>query len=134
MEYVILVNRTSKNLEACWNGKRYALKPGDNPLPARVAEAAKRQNPLKGSGADVWSLQYLVGIKEQGDDIYPIEQSDSVELYSQEIHGGKRMEVVQGTAQSYRNVNRLKNEDGPVPDAVAFEHNPASDRAKVDLP
>lgn len=139
MEYVILVNRTSKDLEATWDGKRYKLKPGDTPLPLAVAEAAKRQNPIMGTGADYYSMQYLVGIKEHHDDCSPIEQSKSVELFdSRDLHGDKPVAIVAGTAQAYRNVNRLKNEDGPLSTtgniSTGFAHNEASGSARIDLP
>ena len=133
MEYVILVNRTSKPLEATWNGKRYKLVPGDNPLPRNVAEAAKRQNPIMGTGqADFWATEYLVGIKEFNDPIDPIEQSTAKELMDPQIlHAAKLaagfiLQEVPGTAQIYRNVQRLQNEDGVIPQSAGFTHNEAS--------
>lgn len=136
MEYVILVNRTDANLEACWGGRRYPLKPGDNPLPLRVAEAAKRQNPIMGSGTNLWDMEFLVGIRELGDPVGPVKQSDSVELMDSEmLHGAKPHTVIAGKAQPFRNVNALKNDDGQLDTAVAtgFAHNEDSPRG-INLP
>lgn len=98
MEFLTVVNRTSKNLMVTWDGKRITLVPGKNALPAVVAEAAKRQNPIMGS-EDPVSLQmrYLVGIEEQEDDCTPIEQSNSVQRIDRsKLHGARPVEVVPG--------------------------------------
>ena len=81
MIYVTVVNRTTKDLEALWDGVRYYLKPGENALPETIARIAKRQNPRMGTDdpyvADM--CESLIGIKEHGDDCSPIEQSASIE-------------------------------------------------------
>ncbi len=136
MEYVICVNRTDGDLEACWGGRRYPLKPGDNPLPLRVAEAAKRQNPIMGSGTNMWDMEFLVGIRELGDPIDPVKQSDSLELMDPvQLHGAKPHAVIAGKAQAFKNVNVLKNDDGQLDNAVktGFAYNEDSPRG-VNLP
>jgi len=114
MEYVTLVNRSSKPLKGTWNGRHFDVKPGEHMLPRKVAEAIKRQNPIMGTqGFEIWDVQYLVGIKEQGDDISPIEQSDSIELvnpkilHAATIASGKKLETTAGAAGAYRTRNQV---------------------------
>jgi hypothetical protein len=136
MEYVILVNRTSKALEATWDGKRYKLQPGDNPLPRAVAEAAKRQNPIKGTGKAEWDMDYLVGIKEFGDPLTPVEQSSATELYDPNfLHAGKlaagyQVVIVPGNGMAtVGNVRaHIAREDGPAAQASSFVYNESSPR------
>ncbi len=137
MEYVILVNRTSKPLEATWDGKRYPLQPGDNPLPRAVAEAAKRQNPIMGTGGDgMWDMDYLVGIKEFGDPLTPVEQSTSPELLNPNIlHAGKiaagyQVVIVPGNGMAIGGNTRARitREDGPPAENAGFAYNEASPR------
>lgn len=97
MEYLTLVNRTTKNLKGTWDGKHYVITPGKNEFPAIQAEAFRRQNPIMGSQDPfTMEMQYLVGIVEQGDDVSPIEQSKSVELMNRAKLGGRPVEVVAG--------------------------------------
>lgn len=79
--YVTLVNRTSKPLFGCWNGKRYEIKPGPNQYPSHMAEKFRDQFPVMGS-EDPYTLekQYLLGIVELQEPIDPIEQTDSPTL------------------------------------------------------
>lgn len=81
MEYVTLINRSSKTLNGTWDGRQYALKPGRHEFPRVQAEKFKAQNPVMGS-EDRYTLekQYLIGIVDDNDDITPIEQSNSVSL------------------------------------------------------
>jgi hypothetical protein len=103
MQLVTIINRTSKPLEACWDGKRYKLPPGESSLPDLVAEVAKRQNPLMGS-EDPYSIGIvsLLAIREQHDDESPIEQTRSIERQNRKQYPGPRpVEVVPGRAGQY---------------------------------
>jgi hypothetical protein len=103
MNLVTVVNRTSKPLEALWDGKRYALPVGKSAHPAIVAEAAKRQNPVMGS-EDPYTLQmdYLIGVEEWGDPCDPIEQSPEIErMTRKKLVGAKPSEVVPGKTGIY---------------------------------
>ena len=104
MEYVTIVNRTSNVLQGTWDGRQYVVAPGESMHPRLVANAIKRQNPLMGSqGTEIYDIQYLCGIKEDGDDITPLEQSDAIELMdSRLLHPGKNMHVVPGISGMYR--------------------------------
>jgi hypothetical protein len=98
MEFQTVVNRTTKDLNVTWDGKRTRLAPGKNSLPLIVAEAAKRQNPLMGSLNPFTGLcDYLVGIEEQGDDCSPIEQSTAIEVMDRsKMKNTRPTEVVPG--------------------------------------
>jgi hypothetical protein len=97
MEVVILVNRTSKQVEGMWDGKPYKIKShGKEALPLIVAEAIKRQNVVMGSEDPfTGAMEYLVGIEEQGDDCSPIEQSKSITRMNRKAMG-RNEEVVKG--------------------------------------
>lgn len=81
MEFVTLVNRSSKVLPGTWDGRHFSITPGQHSYPEIQALKFKEQNPIMGT-EDPMTLQkqYLIGIVELGDDISPIEQSDSVAL------------------------------------------------------
>jgi hypothetical protein len=104
MEYLTLVNRTSKSLQGTWNGRQFEIVPGKSLHPKLVAEAIKRQNPLMGSqGSEIYETIYLCGIEEYGDDISSLEQSTSKELMDPAIlHGGKVMQEVSGVSGMYQ--------------------------------
>ncbi len=76
-EIVTVVNRTSKPVNGTWDGKPNTIKAhGKAAFPISVAEAFKRQNVVMGSEDPyTGSMEYLVGIEEQGDDLSPIEQT-----------------------------------------------------------
>lgn len=104
-EFVTLVNRTSKPLNALWDGKSYPIAPGKHSLPRLVAEAAKRQNPLMGSGDPdnqnidgSLRMEPLLGIEEDGDDCSPVEQSASIERWDRRKlpKSAQNVEVVAG--------------------------------------
>ena len=120
MEYVTLVNRTSKKLQGTWDGRQFVVLPGESMLPKAVAYAVKRQNPLMGSGSyELHDTIYLVGVKEDGDDISPIEQSNSLELIDPKIlHAatvaqGRRVETVPGVAGMFKSRNTVASELPP---------------------
>ncbi len=104
MEFVTLVNRTSKFLNGTWNGKQFKVAPGPQTFPMRTAQAIKAQNPKMGTqGSEIFDVEYLCGIKELGDDVSPTEQSDAKELMNSKVlHGNKRMMEVQGETSMYR--------------------------------
>lgn len=81
MELVTVVNRSSKTLKGTWDGRHYDIAPGRHEYNETVAMKFREQNPLMGS-ENPWSgeKKYLIGIVEHGDDITPIEQSDSISL------------------------------------------------------
>ncbi|MCA1841305.1 MAG: hypothetical protein LC723_13445 [Actinobacteria bacterium] len=86
-----------------WNGRHFDIKPGKHAYPLIVAEAIKRQNPVMGTqGHEIYDVRYLVGIEELGDDISPIDQTDSEELMDPAIlHPGKKMTKVKGVTGLY---------------------------------
>jgi len=104
MELVTVRNRTQKDLEVCWDGKRTTIPVGKPiALIATVAEAAKRQNVLMGSeDPRTLSVVSLIGVEEWGDDCSPIEQSDSIERWNRRSLPNQRpTEVVPGRAGLY---------------------------------
>mgnify|MGYP001615215955 CR=1 FL=1 len=76
MDFVTVVNRTSKLLHGVYDGKHIDLAPGKHAFPLAAAEKYKNQNPIMGT-EDPYSgeRQYLIGIEEMGDDCTPVEQS-----------------------------------------------------------
>ncbi len=98
MEYVTLVNRSSKNLEGVWDGRHYELAPGKHSFPRVQAEKFVAQNPVMGS-EDPYTLEklYLIGIEENGDDCSPIEQTASIELMNRrQMPNAGIVEVIKG--------------------------------------
>ena len=97
MEVVILINRTSKQVEGMWDGKPYKIKAhAKEALPLIVAEAIKRQNVVMGSEDPyTGAMDYLVGIQEQGDDCSPVEQTVSITRMNRGKMG-KNEEVIKG--------------------------------------
>lgn len=86
MEYLTVVNRTSRPLSGTWDGREYIVQPGKSSHPAAIAEAIKRRNPIMGSDdPSTGVLQYLIGIEENGDPCTPIEQSDEIELFNRRL-------------------------------------------------
>jgi len=102
LEIVTVVNRTSKMLKGTWNGRPYDIKPGESHFPRLEAIAFRYQNPIMGRGTPMedWNSksEYLIGIKELGDDISPIEQSDAVQRWDMELVNGRNVEIVRGRA------------------------------------
>ncbi len=83
MQLVTVVNRTSRPLSGKWDGRDYTVPPGKSSHPVIIAEAIRRANPIMGSDdLSTGQLQYLIGIEEQGDPTFPVEQSDEIELYN----------------------------------------------------
>jgi hypothetical protein len=98
MQFVTLVNRTSKMLECTWDGRHYDIGPGEHSFPEIQALKFKEQHPLMGS-EDPRTLNkiYLMGIKELNDDCTPLEQSKSLTLQdmSEKLDKGE-VKVVRG--------------------------------------
>lgn len=108
MQYVKIVNRTSRNLNGTWDGRIYTLEAGStNAFPRAIADAIKRQNPIMGSEDPYdMTMEYLVGIEEDGD---PITTLTDLEAFPKEIErlnrkklvGALPSEVVSGKAGLY---------------------------------
>ncbi len=112
MDVVTVVNRSSKPVDATWDGRPYQIPAnGKVALPVIVAEAAKRQNVIMGSEDPyTGTMEYLVGIVEQGDDITPIEQSHSITRMNRKEFAGTE-QVVKSRGGMYTPADR-KNEPG----------------------
>jgi len=95
MEYVTLINRTSKILKGTWDGRHYDIAPGKHEYPRIQAEKFRDQNPVMGS-ENPYTLekQYLIGIEQNGDDCTPLEQSNAVELIDRKVLGEEKDVVV----------------------------------------
>ena len=83
---VTLVNRTSKSLDAQWDGAHHHFDPGETTnVPIQIAIAAVRQNPQHGSEDPLGdpnlftSLFGIKGAKHGFGDCTPLEQSDAGE-------------------------------------------------------
>lgn len=98
MEYVTIVNRSTKTLFGMFDGREYKITPGKHSYPRNLANKFKSQNPIMGTGmfGDT-DTRYLIGIEEDNDPCDPIEQSDAIEAYdARKLHGHKQVEVVRG--------------------------------------
>lgn len=81
MEFVTLINRSSKTLMGTWDGRHHEITPGKHSFPEIQALKFRDQHPIMGTENPMTlQKQYLIGIVELGDDVSPIEQSDSVAL------------------------------------------------------
>lgn len=81
MDFVTLVNRSTKTLHGTWDGRHYDIAPGNHAFPEIQAMKFREQNPVMGSeNPYTGQKQYLMGIVEQGDDTAPIEQSSAISL------------------------------------------------------
>lgn len=79
---VTLVNRTNRKLEVRADGETLVLQPHEEKfVPRFVADLACRQHPVMGTEDPYNPRNYemLVGVKEWGHPVTPIEQSDAVE-------------------------------------------------------
>lgn len=129
MDTVHVVNRTSKPLEALWDGYRHTIPVGESLQPWLVALAAQKQNILMGSQDprenynDFGAVVSLVAIKEQGDDESPIEQNyNAIEKWDRSLMPGgvAAVHVVHGRT-GYGAVPR-----SPQSSDIAFAPNEAS--------
>ncbi len=115
MRFVTAVNRTSKTLQGCWDGKHYNVPPGKNALDEQRARALKLQNPIKGSDDPLTgNLDYYVGVEEDGDDCSPVEQNNEIELYRSLRSKAIPIMVVPGNVGMY-SVRRDENTAAALP-------------------
>ena len=98
-EIVTVINRSSKNLEGVWDGKRHPIPAGGKvQVPHVMAMKFKLQHPVMGTeNKYTGEMKYLLGIEEDGDELTPIEQSNAIsfEDLSARILSGE-LRVVQG--------------------------------------
>lgn len=102
-QMVTVVNRTSKMLKGTYNGRPYDLPPGESRYSKKEALFFRYQNPVMGRGTPMedWSAksEYLIGIKELGDDCSPIEQSSAVSRWDPDlVNGFGRWDIVRTRA------------------------------------
>lgn len=104
-EIVTVVNRTSKPLIGTHNGRQYDLPPGESQHILKVARYFRYQNPIMGKGTPMedWNIrsEYLIGIKECGDDCSPIEQTDAPQRWNTHAVNGPNVEVVTARGATY---------------------------------
>lgn len=115
-ELVTLVNRSSRALDGMWDGRTYTIQANaEIQVPVTIAEAIKRRNPIMGSDdPHTGQLQYLVGIKEQGDDCTPVEQSKEIELFSsQRLRGAVPVMIIPGIGGLYSRNEVAGKEQSP---------------------
>lgn len=99
MEYLTIVNRSSKTLKGTWDGRHYDIAPGKHSFPVIQAEKFKEQNPVMGTDNPYSAMstkQYLIGIVEYNDDITPIEQTDAIELWDRSKMPNNDVRVIRG--------------------------------------
>lgn len=99
-EFVTVANRSSKELNATWDGRPYAIPPYPQQitLPRIVAVAARFQNPVMGRGTPLedWASksEYLIGIVEDRDPVDPIEQTDAPQRWDSVLVNGPDTETI----------------------------------------
>ena len=121
MQIYTIVNRTNRVLHARWAGKFYDAPPGPSAHPQIIAMALKYQNPIKGSdNQETGCLEYLVGIKEEGDPTDPVDPSreKEIELYSRRGNP-VQIQIVPGNVGMYavRDVHNALSAGGGVVDS-----------------
>ena len=99
-QMVTVVNRTSKPLKGTFNGRPYDIPPGESRFSKQEARFFRFQNPVMGRGTPLedWDskAEYLIGIKESGDDCSPIEQTNAPQRWDTGLMTGSAWEVVRG--------------------------------------
>lgn len=97
-EIVTVFNRTSKTRQGTHDGRPYDLPPGESQHPLYKAYFFRYQNPVMGRGTPLedWSSksEYLVGIKELGDDCSPMEQTDAPQRWDTSAVNGSNIEII----------------------------------------
>ena len=105
-EIVTVVNRTSKALLGTHDGKPYDIPPGESHFPLFKARYFRYQNPVMGLGTPLedWSSksEYLVAIKELGDDCSPTEQTDAIQRWDTTLVNGANVEVIRPRGGGYK--------------------------------
>ena len=104
-EVVTVVNRTSKMLHGTFNGKPYDIPPGESRYSRQEASYFKFQNPVMGRGTPLedWNSksEYLIGIKEDGDDVTSIEQTNAPQRWDTEMVNGSNISIVRPRGGGY---------------------------------
>ena len=121
-QFVTVVNRTTRELYAKWDGKDFVIPVGESTMPLEVVPYAKRQNPILGTmhPQNPKSVQFKLGVKGTKDPINPIvEDPNEIELIDRsklpELPPGQRYVRIRG-----REVTRWEiAEDNPVVDNQA---------------
>ena len=108
MQYLTVVNRTSRPLSCTWDGKQTVCPPGKQSFPEVIARKLKYDNPIMGSDdPSTGQLQYLIGIESEGDPLTPIEQSDEIELYNRrQMKNAVPVVVIPGNTGGLYNIAR----------------------------
>ena len=124
-EFVTIVNRTSKPLKGCCDGKHVRIPPGEYRCTYEQALFYRSQNPIMGQGTplDDWAsrAEFLIGIKESGDDCSPIEQSNAPQRWdSDAVNGPGRYDVVKSRAPQFSEAKVQPPQDK---DNVGFARN-----------
>ena len=87
------------------NGKPYDLPPGESRYSRHEARFFRYQNPVMGRGTPLedWSTkaEYLIGIKEDGDDCSATEQNNSPQRWDTTMLSGNNTEVIRPRGGSY---------------------------------
>lgn len=114
--HVTLVNRSSKPVTGTWDGRHYILAPGKHSFPQYIAVKFRDQNPVMGSlDPQTGHIDSLLGIEEEGDDLFPIEQTGAIEKWDRKrLTGARPTEVVPGDNGLY---SRSSLGTVPLPDA-----------------
>lgn len=107
-EIVTVVNRTSKTLLGTYNGRQYDLPSGESQHMLKIARYFRYQNPIMGKGTPMedWNIrsEYLIGIKECGDDCSPIEQTNAPQRWSTRSVNGPNTEIVSARGAAFSEV------------------------------
>lgn len=130
MEYVTIVNRTSKDLKGTWDGREYTIKPGKSEFPRMKAEKFKAQNPVMGSlDPRTGYRDFKIGIVENKDPIEPLPEDlkEGVEQWDRsKLTGAKPSEVVPGDNGLY-SLGRTAG-SGSVASSGGFVSNSGTDK------
>ncbi len=118
-EFVTVVNRTSKDLKGTWNGRPYDIPAnGERQLPKKVALAIRFQNPIMGAGSPMedWNVkaQYLIGIRECGDDCSPVEQTSAPQRWNTDDLSGPNYQIVRPIGGSFGEIRQPRGAEGDV--------------------
>ena len=116
-EIVTIVNRSSKPLKGTYNGRPYDLPPGESHHVLMAARFFRFQNPVMGRGTPLedWSTkaEYLIGIKELGDDCSPIEQTNEPQRWDTQLVNGPNVAVIRPRGGGYApEVRQPRSTDG----------------------
>ena len=125
-EVVTIVNRTQKTLQGTFNGIHKDITPGEHRVTYEQALFYRNQNPIMGRSTPLedWAMraEYLIGIKESGDDCSPVEQSSAPQRWDSDlVNGPGRYDVVRSRAPQMSEVKAKQ----PTADSGGFTKNNA---------